>query len=163
LVFAPSSLILTNYYLPLSGALAVQENSVLDFGVVEKSGSFVGSVIHLPSSVLIKHSAKTAEKAISLCLRDLNDQISKLKWFYTEYSDGLIVKLSINGHFNFSCSGITVVAFEKYLESFSIQLLSLHQFSFNDKNYSGYVCNPKSHQQFIEAIINNDKFELMYC
>ncbi len=136
---------------------------MLDIGVVEKSGNFVGSVIHLPSNTLVKNSSKTAEKAISLCLRDLSIQISKLQWFYTQVSDGVITKLSINGLFDFSSSGFCVVAFEEFLDDQSIILSSLHQFSFNNQKYSGYICNSNSYQKLIEAILSNPEFELSYC
>jgi hypothetical protein len=143
--------------------LAVQEGSVLDIGVVEKSGNFVGSVLHLPSNVLVKSSSATAEKAVALCLRDLNNQISKLNWFWIHISDGDIIKLSINGHFNFACTGTTVISFEKYLDDSSILLSSLHQFNFNGKRHSGYVCNPNSYQKLLEVILNHSEFELLYC
>ncbi|MEM5479763.1 hypothetical protein WNY97_08005 [Pseudoalteromonas fuliginea] len=136
---------------------------MLDIGVVEKSGNFVGSVIHLPSNTLVKNSSKTAEKAIYLCLRDLSSQISKLQWFYTQVSDGVITKLSINGLFDFSSVGFCVVAFEEFLDDESIILSSLHQFSFNNQKYSGYICNSNSYQKLIEAILSNPEFELSYC
>jgi len=136
---------------------------VLEIGVEEKSGNFIGSVIHLPSNVLVKNSSKTAEQAISLCLRDLSNQLSKLQWFYIQISDGVITKLSINGLFDFSASGVSVVSFEDFLESQSIKLTSLHQFSFNNANYSGYICSPNSYQKLIEAILSNSEFELSYC
>ena len=154
---------IAKHYQPLIGALAVQESLVLDIGVVEKSGNFVGSVIHLPSNILVKHSSKTAEKAISLCLQDLSIQISKLQWFCTQVSDGVITKLSINGLFDFSCSGLCVVAFEELLDEQSILLSSTHQFSHNNQKYSGYICNSNSYQKLIEAILSNPEFELLYC
>lgn len=149
--------------MPLGKALAVQESSVLEIGVEEKSGNFIGSVIHLPSNALVKSSSKTAEKAVSLCLRDLSNQLSKLQWFYTQVSEGVITELSINGLFNFSCSAVSLTSFEEYLDSQKIVLSSLHQFSFNNKNYSGYVCNPNRYQKLIESILNNSEFELSYC
>jgi hypothetical protein len=149
--------------LPLNGALAVQESLVLEIGVEEKSGNFVGSVIHLPSNTLVKNSSKTAEKAISLCLRDLSIQISKRQWFYTQVSEGVITKLSINGLFDFSSYGFCLVAFEEFLDDQSIKLSSLHQFSYNNQKYSGYICDSNSYQKLIEAILSKPEFELSYC
>ncbi|RYV01549.1 hypothetical protein SOPP22_14290 [Shewanella sp. OPT22] len=136
---------------------------MLDIGVEESSGNFVGSVTHLPSNVLAKSSSKTAEKAISLCLRDLSSQLSKIQWFYIQVSEGVITELSINGLFNFSCSAVSITSFEEYLDSQNVMLSSLHQFSFNNKNYSGYVCKTNSYQKLIESILNNSEFELSCC
>jgi len=136
---------------------------VLEIGVIEKSGDFVGSVIHLPSNTLIKKSARSADEAISQCLGDINSEISKLEWFYIQTQKGNISFLSINEHFNFSCENLSVVTFEECLDKANILICSHHQFSFNNKKYSGYVFKAEHFQLLLEVIVNNEEFELKYC
>lgn len=130
---------------------------MLDMGIVEKSGNFIGTVLHLPSNTLVKRSSRTADHALFVCFRELEKQLAELHWFCITVSDGLITDIMINGLFEFSCSDFTIVEFEDYLDSKNILLDSLHQFNYQQIRHVGYVCNRKNYERFLENILSHDK------